>query len=215
MKWLARLIAPGSISDEQAMEDVRADGSSAAFALLVGRWELPIRRLCLRMIGDAHRAEDIAQEAFARVFASRHSFETGRRFSTWIWRIAINLCLEEGRRRRLGEKLQLQIAASASEEASDHGCAPDSRASESERASMVREELAALPETQRAVVVLREFEGLKFRKIAQVLEIPEGTAKSRMADALVELSRLLSPLRDESKKPSIRAGESGKQRIVI
>src|SRR6185369_2589337 len=119
MKWLARMIAPGSISDEQAMEDGRADGSPAAFALLVSRWELPIRRLCRRMTGDAHRAEDLSQETFARVFASRHGFENGRKFSTWIWRIAINLCLEEGRRRRLAEKFQLQIATSAGAEQSD------------------------------------------------------------------------------------------------
>ncbi|HEX4794963.1 MAG TPA: sigma-70 family RNA polymerase sigma factor [Humisphaera sp.] len=215
MKWLARLIAPGSISDEQAMEDGRADGNSAAFALLVSRWEMPIRRLCMRMTGDAHRAEDLAQETFARVFARRSSFENGRKFSTWVWRIAINLCLEEGRRRRLAEKFQLQIAAAPTADQSGRDSTPHQQASEGERAGMVQQALAALPETQRAVVVLREFQGLKFREIAQVLEIPEGTAKSRMADALVELGRMLAPLRDECDEPAARAAESDTQRIVI
>lgn len=215
MKWLARVIAPGSISDEQAMEDVRADGSPASFALLVKRWELPIRRLCLRMTGDAHRAEDLAQETFARVFASRQGFEGDRKFSTWIWRIAINLCLEEGRRRRLAEKFQLQIATSSRDDQSDRQLGPDDKASASERSSMVHTALVALPQAQRAVVVLREFEGLKFREVAQILEIPESTAKSRMADALVELGRLLSPLRDETGTPVPRNSESQMQRIVI
>ena len=91
---------PFAINDEQAMWRVQHEGDHGAFAQLVQRWERPIQRLCSRMLGDLHRGEDMAQEAFARVFAQRHSFQPGLRFSTWLWRIAINLCQDELRRRQ-------------------------------------------------------------------------------------------------------------------
>src|SRR5947207_9171650 len=98
MKWLL------SDSDELAMRRVKRAGDPAAFAQIVRRWETPIRRLCVRMIDDEHRGEDLAQEAFARVFANRTAFKEGARFSTWLWRIALNLCHEELRRvKRRGE----------------------------------------------------------------------------------------------------------------
>src|SRR5688500_19332511 len=99
MKWFR--LAPrldGGLADEEAMRRVRLAGDPAAFALLVGRWEPKVRRLCVRMTGDEHRGEDLAQEAFARVFANRLRYEPGRPFSTWLWRIALNLCYEASRR---------------------------------------------------------------------------------------------------------------------
>src|SRR5215212_2705481 len=94
-----------SSPDEAAMRRVRSHGDPAAFAQLVARWEGPIRRLCARMTGgDAHAGEDLAQEAFARVFASRHQFADGRKFSTWLWRIALNLCHEHARRRAVRDE---------------------------------------------------------------------------------------------------------------
>src|SRR5262245_1697732 len=88
------------ISDEQAMWRVQAEDDERAFAQLVHRWESPIQRLCLRMTGDAQRAEDLAQEAFVRVFARRKEYQHGGKFSTWLWRIALNLCYDELRRRQ-------------------------------------------------------------------------------------------------------------------
>src|SRR4051794_37794963 len=92
-------------SDEQAMRMVRDRADHAAFAQLVQRWEGPIRRLCVRMTGDTHHGEDLTQEAFALVFANRHQFAEGKKFSTWLWRIALNLCFEMGRRRRDMEEI--------------------------------------------------------------------------------------------------------------
>lgn len=199
MKWLPRmLLSRADRTDEQAMRQVQLDGDPAAFAELVRRWEAPIRRLCVRMTGDAHRGEDLAQEAFARVFANRLQFAPNRKFSTWLWRIALNLCFEEGRRAtRRGE-----VTLDAEPRATADDAGPDERAIDGERAAMVRAAVAALPETHRAVVLLREYEGMTSREIAQVLEIPEGTVKWRMADALARLSRELSPLRPEEPEPA-------------
>jgi RNA polymerase sigma-70 factor (ECF subfamily) len=207
MNWLPRLLlSRADRSDEQAMRDVQLHGDPRAFAELVRRWEKPIRRLCVRMTGDEHRGEDLTQEAFARVFASRQQFAPGRKFATWLWRIALNLCFEEGRRtRRRGE---VTVEADAEAPADDAG--PDKRAIDGERAALVRAAVARLPETHRAVVLLREYEGMTAREIAQVLEIPEGTVKWRMADALARLSRELTQLRpdhDEAPRQTVKAIE--------
>src|SRR5881296_429298 len=93
-----------SMTDEQAMWRVQTQDDHLAFAHLVGRWEAPIRRLCARLTGDPHRADDLKQETFARVFEKRKSFQPNARFSTWLWRIALNLCYDELRRiNRRGE----------------------------------------------------------------------------------------------------------------
>jgi RNA polymerase sigma-70 factor (ECF subfamily) len=173
-------------SDEAAMRLVQRHGDPAAFARLVARWEGPVRRLCARMTGDAHAGEDLAQEAFARVFASRQQFTDGRTFSTWLWRIALNLCHENARRRAVREEF-IPNDARPSE------LRPDERAVETERAALVRAALARLPETHRAVVVLREYQQLKFREIAEVLNVPEGTVKWRMSEAMTQLAGELRP----------------------
>src|SRR6266403_6039480 len=88
-----------AVSDEQAMWRVQTQDDERAFSQLVRRWEVPIQRLGARMTGDVHRAEELAQEAFARVFAKRKDYQPSGRFSTWLWRIAVNLCYDELRRR--------------------------------------------------------------------------------------------------------------------
>src|SRR6266496_1970649 len=91
-------------SDEQNMWRVKLHDDPEAFGRLMARWERPIQRLCARMTGDPHRAEDLAQTAFVRVFARRANWEPSGRFSTFLWRIALNLCYDEARRiHRRGE----------------------------------------------------------------------------------------------------------------
>src|ERR1051325_1904955 len=96
-----------AISDEQAMWRVQSHDDDGAFAQLVRRWEGPIQRLCTRMTGDPHRGEDLAQETFTRVFAKRKDYQPSGKFSTWLWRIALNLCYDELRRRRRREESSL------------------------------------------------------------------------------------------------------------
>ena len=185
---------PFTLTDEQAMWRVQTADDPAAFARLVERWEGPIQRLCARMTGDLHRAEDLAQEAFARVFSRRRDFEPSGRFSTWLWRIAINLCHDELRRRQRRPEWSLEALT-------DDGGGESTLTSETpspaeiverlEDAEQVRRALLRLPETLRSVVILRHYEGLKFAEIADVLGIPEGTVKSRMFEALQRLAVLL------------------------
>jgi RNA polymerase sigma-70 factor (ECF subfamily) len=185
-----------SVSDEQAMWRVQSQDDAQAFAQLVDRWEEPIQKLCWRMTGDTHRAEDLCQEAFARLFARRKDYRAAARFSTFLWRIALNLCYDELRRRhRRGESSLDETDATGSaaiENLATPEPPPDAMLEFQERAALVRAALLSLTEGYRAVVVLRHYENLKFREIAEVLEIPEGTVKSRMAEALSQLNQLLS-----------------------
>lgn len=193
---------PFSLTDEQAMWRVQTADDHAAFARLVERWEGPIQRLCARMTGDLHRAEDLAQEAFTRVFSRRRDFEPSSRFSTWLWRIALNLCHDELRRRQRRPEWSLD-AAGDSEAPGGADSVPDAAPSPAElterleQAELVRRALLRLPETHRTVVVLRHYEGLKFAEIAEVLGIPEGTVKSRLFDALERLAVLLGSHRHD------------------
>jgi RNA polymerase sigma-70 factor (ECF subfamily) len=192
------------MSDEQAMWRVQMHDDNQAFAQLLSRWEGPIKRLCIRMLNDEHKAEDVTQEAFARIYAKRKDFQHGSKFSTFIWRVATNLCLDELRRvKRRREFTILPQTMDSSEtdvweELPSGRPGPDEATVADEQAQLVRRAVAELPEHYRSVVVLRHYEDLKFREIADVLEVPEGTVKSRMAEALSLLNSALK----KSIKPS-------------
>jgi len=195
LQTLKSLIAP---SDEQLMWRVQTADDDGAFASLVRRWEEPIRRLCARLTGDLHRAEDLAQEVFARLFAHRQSFRQGSKFSTYLWRCALNHTYSELRRTR--NRRETLFPASPGDE-DDGGLSvedfpadgplPHESASRKETGEAVRGALTELPEHYRSVLVLRHYEDLKFREIAEILGLPEGTVKTRMTEALNEMARLL------------------------
>lgn len=166
------------------------------FARLLKRWEEPIRRLCTRMTGDPDRGDDLKQEVFLRLFENRKSYQPKSRFSTFLWRIALNRCYDELRRqRRFREFLDSRMSDDVDQElqpAAD-GPGPDLQTACLEEGELVRQAVLQLPDIYRAVVVLRHYEGLKLSRIAEVLEVPEGTVNSRMAEALERLSRILTP----------------------
>jgi len=184
-----------SASDEQAMWRVQTENDHAAFARLVERYREPIRQLCIRMTGNLHTAEDMAQEVFARVFEKRKEFNPAKRFSTWLWRIALNRCYDEIRRahRTPTESLDDEGNTVVIEVNAADAVTPRDRLAQQEEAEFVRQALMRLPEIYRAVLVLRHYENLKLREIAEVLDVPEGTVNSRMAEALGQLTRLLEP----------------------
>ena len=184
-----------AISDEQAMWRVQTEDDHGAFALLVERWREKIRALCIRMTGNVPLGEDLAQDVFARVFEKRREFRGASKFSTWLWRIAVNRCYDEMRRpvhRATTESLDDENATVVLDIVMEARTPRDELAAR-EEAEMVRRALMQLPENYRAVLVLRHYENLKLREIAEVLEVPEGTVSSRMAEALTQLTRLLEP----------------------
>ena len=186
-----------SISDEKAMLRVRDKGDHAAFALLVNRWQTPIIRLCVRMMTDEQLGEDLAQETFAKLFRKRAKYKPTGKFSTYLWRVAMNMCYDELRKRKRQWERQFEQLDDDGEERQDRLAiaeeTPHDTTARSEEAELVRDAVGKLPEAYRSVLILRHYEGLKLREIADVLEIPPGTVNSRMAEALTRLSRSLGP----------------------
>jgi RNA polymerase sigma-70 factor (ECF subfamily) len=157
---------------------------------------LPIQNLCARMVGDAHRGEDLAQETFVRLYAKRGDYQSTAKFSTYLWRIALNRCYDELRRVHRRKETALHDSVEGIIQL-DEFAAPEPEPAivmeARERAENVRRALVKLPKIYRTVLILRHYENLKFREIADVLEIPEGTVKSRMAEAMTQLGEILRP----------------------
>ena len=185
---IANLFAP---SDEQNMWRVQNSGAPEAFARLVERWQDPIHRLCARMTGDAARAEDLTQEIFTKVFTRGKDFKPDAKFSTWLWRIALNHCYDELRRVKRRPESSLEEDAAA--EFPSIALAPDAQTANDEECALVRASLLRLPEISRTVLALRYCEGLKLREISEILDLPESTIHSRIAVALSQITRILEP----------------------
>lgn len=202
-----------AISDEQAMWRVQTGDDHGAYTLLVERWGAKIRALCIRMTGNVPLGEDLTQDVFARVFEKRRDFKGTSKFSTWLWRIAVNRCYDEMRRavnRASTESLDDENATVVLDIVMEARTPRDELAAQ-EEAELVRQALMQLPENYRAVLVLRHYENLKLREIAEVLELPEGTVSSRMAEALTQLARLLEP----SFSPRAAKRKPGGQELLV
>ena len=185
-------------TDEETMWQVQTYDDQAAFARLVQRWERPIKRLCARVTGDVHLAEDLCQEAFTRVFMKRKLYRPRAKFSTWLWRIALNLCYS--RLRTSQARLDRQVRTKDDSmvdlpEPSSLEPGPDEHLLAREQADLVREALMRLPESARVILVLRYCEGMKLREVAGRLQIPETTTASRCAAALARLTSILEKQR--------------------
>jgi RNA polymerase sigma-70 factor (ECF subfamily) len=194
------------MTDEQAIARVKQDEDERAFAQLVARWEQPVLRLCTKMTGDAHRAEDLTQETFTKVFSNRNEFRPGGKFSTWLWRIALNLCYDELRKcRSRRESFSGESSLDGSEDLEEprsEAPPPDLLLAAREECELARAALLRLSHEHRSVLVLRYCEGLKLREVAEILQLPETTVSSRLAVALDRIARLLEPGLDRVKPPA-------------
>ncbi|MCP4712260.1 MAG: RNA polymerase sigma factor [Planctomycetes bacterium] len=184
-----------ALSDEEAMVRVQEGNDSRAFSMLHDRWQPKIVRFCRWQLGDGHRGEDVAQDVFMKLFARREQYRREGQFSSYIWRLAVNGCYDELRRKKRKPELSLSVTDDEgySRESYLEADEPSVEAvfSEQEQSHTIKQALQRLPEIYRSVIILRHYEGLKFREIAEVMDIPEGTVSSRMAEALNRLEELL------------------------
>jgi len=165
-----------------------------------------IRSVVERMIGDPAEAEDLTQEVFVSVFKAIGEFRGDSKLTTWIHRIAINHC--HNRRKYLGRRARPGKEAwdDATEEESAHAplseriARPDEAAEGNEAERLVRSALAALSDDHRALVVLRDLEGLAYDEIQTITGMPEGTVKSKLHRARGELVKELERLRGGKKR---------------
>jgi len=184
-----------SASQERAWIEAAREGDGMAFNRLVLRWERPIYNLGLRMLQDPQEAEEVAQEVFWAAYRNIRRFRLDARFSTWIYRIAVNQCVTRLRKRPPGVHFSLDDP--------DHSMGALAPAVESHEGELLEEEarrsvrkaLSSLPADQRAVVELKYYQELTFEEIADVLEVPVSTVKSRFYPALDLLKGKLSTAR--------------------
>ena len=146
-----------------------------------------VQRLCLRLLGRPADAEDAAQDVFLRLFERAGRFDGRARFSTWLHRLTVNLCLHRLERERLRRARPL---AEDGGDLRDPGDEPPETLTRTESREHLQALLARLSPEHRTVLVLRELEGLAYAEIAAVLDVPEGTVMSRLARARESLVRL-------------------------
>ena len=189
------------LPNEPELLDRCAKGDAGAFGQLVTHYENTIFNLVFRMIGRREDARDVTQEVFVKAFRKIGSFEGRSSFATWLYSIAVNRSLSE--RRRLATTLrrnEVQMSALGNEEAGSpydppgNELAPDARLRSDETRRQVEQAVATLDDDHRAVVVLRDIEGLDYESIGTVLGCSKGTVRSRLHRARVELREKLRPL---------------------
>lgn len=163
-------------------------GDTAAFGRLVELYADRVVTVCARMVRDRGVAEDLAQEAFVKAWQSLASFDGRSAFYTWLYRIAMNLCLSERRRPRRVVNMADEGLANRRESGE---ALPGDAAELKEEHARVLTALAELDEEHRAVVVLRDVQGLDYEEIAGILGVPRGTVKSRLHRGRMELRERL------------------------
>src|SRR5438270_639392 len=176
-------------TDEQLIERALA-GDSDAFGEVVRRWERKIYALAYGITGSVEDARDAAQETFIAAYRNLQGFRGEAKVSSWLHRIAVNHCITRKRRARVRAETGIEDEL---ETAGERFLSTDARESPArameakERNEAVRRAVAALPPELREVVVLKEFEDLTFQEIADALQIPLSTVKSRLYTALKQL----------------------------
>jgi RNA polymerase sigma-70 factor, ECF subfamily len=194
-RWTVSVTAPAlpgsarsdvSGLDEVALVRASLDGKAGAFDEIVVRHRRAVYQLCYRFLGNHEDASDAAQEVFLRAFRALGRFKGDSALGTWLYRIAVNLCLSRRSSKR-------PAAEPFDERTAEVAQAPDAmdRLLEGERAAAVRAAIARLPEKQRAVLLLRVYRDLPHQEIAAILGSSEGAVKANFFHAITALRRLL------------------------
>lgn len=177
--------------------DASLAGDSLAFGQLVDRYQDRLRNTLRGLTGSTEEAEDVAQEAFVQAYLKLDSFQRTARFFTWLYRIAFNLAISKSRKKRPRISFNAVQEAGAPDPVSA-AAAPDHASLAQERADMLHQAIAELPEDYRQILVLREFEGCDYQRIADVLNLPIGTVRSRLFRGRSQLRERLAPLLQEA-----------------
>jgi RNA polymerase sigma-70 factor (ECF subfamily) len=190
---------PDEATDDGDLIRSFLEGKKEAFDDLVMRHQDRIFNLCYRFLGDYHEANDVAQEIFIRVYRSIGTFRFQSRFSTWLYRVAVNACRNRiksmdyrfkkmmrsfhGKDNPVKDNLMLEIP--------DETASPSLILESKESAVLIQKAMNALPGDKKTVVILRDVQGLSYEEIASITGFAMGTVKSKLARARAELKKKL------------------------
>ncbi|MFR3788200.1 MAG: RNA polymerase sigma factor [Agathobaculum desmolans] len=168
-------------------------GELSAFEELVRKYEKRVYAVALRSSGSPEDAADITQEVFLRAWRSIETFRGDSGFSTWLFRITMNMCVDHARHKQSQPQCQPLVIGEEDAERPipDTAPTPEEHLDNSELGRELAAALDAVSEEHRRIVLLRDVSGMSYTEIAEVLEISEGTVKSRLARARVALRRIL------------------------
>ena len=168
---------------KERIQQVR-DGDQRAFEDIVEFYKDKVFQLCYRMLGDRYEAEDVAQEAFLRAYVNIHTFQMNRKFSTWLYRIATNLCIDRIRKKKPDFYLDAEVAGTEGldmySQIPSEGKLPEEELENLELKERIQLEIQKLPEKYRAAIVLKYVDELSLKEISEILHLPVGTVKTRI-----------------------------------
>jgi RNA polymerase sigma-70 factor (ECF subfamily) len=173
-------------SDEELVRACQG-GESSAFDILVARWEDRIRGAAYRLLGSQEEARDAAQEAFLKAYRGLPGFKQEARFSSWLYQIALNLCRDRLRRRKGRTMVSLEALEEVGPVIAGREPTALDLVQQLDLSRAVRRAIGELSEEQREVVILKEYQGLTFLEIAQALDLPVSTVKTRLYRGLGQL----------------------------
>lgn len=217
---------PPEQTDEELLASYQ-QGDAGAFERLLRRHRGPLFTFLVRMLGDRERAEDLAQETFMRLVRGAAGWQEKARFKTWLYTIARNLCVDQSRRDKFRRTESLDARAAGGEHGDTDGPAlieqvaggeagPERGAESALLRPVLARALAALPQEQREVFILREQAGVPFKEIAVMVGVNENTVKSRMRYALEGLKKHLEAAGiDAGHAASVDAAAQATQKIGV
>jgi RNA polymerase sigma-70 factor, ECF subfamily len=193
-------LAPGEVTDEVLMVRFQR-GDRTAFTALVRRHQAPLFNFAFRQLGAQAVAEEVVQDAFVRVVQNATEFKHEARFTTWVYTILRNLCIDQLRRRALRRHPSLdeprgsrggdEEGPTLLEQTADTRASVEREATGTELKERIAKAVETLPDEQKEVFLLREVSNLAFKEIAEITGVPENTVKSRMRYALERLQQAL------------------------
>lgn len=183
-----------------------AKGDPDAFESLMLQYQTPVYNLCFRIVGNAEDAADMTQETFLKAWKNLEGFHMESSLSTWLYRLANNCCLDLLRSKKRKPTISIVREDDEGEEMSfdpvDPSPQPDELLIKKEENQILQEALLSLDEQQRAILTLRVVNDMSYEDISQVLQIKEGTVKSRLARARENLRKKVLQLRNKSHSPT-------------
>lgn len=176
----------GTTTDDLTLVDACRAGRRDAFDLIVQRHQRQVYQLCYRFVGNHEDASDLAQDAFIRAYRGLHSFKGDSAFSTWLYRVAVNVCLN-----RVGSRAPRLAALEIADRPDLRVERADTMLLRRERSAEVRAAIARLPRKQRAALILRVYHELPHEEIAEIVGSSVGAVKANFFHALANLRKFL------------------------